>query len=46
MGEHGVWTLPCLGTDLSTYRVLIFFSVVFTVPGLILMWSFCATAWR
>lgn len=40
MGEHGSWTLPLLGTELSTYRVLIFLSVVFTVPGLILVWTF------
>ena len=32
LGEHGHWTLPLLGTDLSTYRVLILFSVVFTMP--------------
>ena len=40
LGEHGHWLLPVLGTDLSTYRVLILFSVVFTVPGLILVWLF------
>jgi MFS family permease len=40
MGEHGLWTLPFLGTELSTYRVLILLSVVFTVPGLILIWAF------
>src|SRR5271157_1280298 len=40
MGEHGSWTLPGLGTELSTYRVLILLSVVFTLPGLILVWKF------
>jgi len=40
MGEHGSWTLPWLGMELSTYRVLILLSVVFTVPGLILVWKF------
>ncbi len=40
LGEHGHWTLPLLGTDLSTYRVLILFSVVFTIPGMLLTW-FC-----
>ena len=40
LGEHGHWTLPLLGTDLSTYRVLILFSVVFTIPGMLLVW-FC-----
>ena len=38
LGEHGHWTLPWLGTDLSTYRVLILLSVVFTVPGMLLTW--------
>ncbi len=40
LGEHGHWVLPFLGTDLSTYRVLILLSVVFTVPGLIIVWLF------
>ena len=40
MGEYGSWTLPGLGLELSTYRVLILLSVVFTVPGLILVWKF------
>jgi MFS family permease len=40
LGEHGHWTLPLLGTDLSTYRVLILFGVVFTIPGMLLTW-FC-----
>jgi len=39
LGEHGSWTLPVLGMELSTYRVLILLSVVFTVPGLLLVWG-------
>ncbi len=39
LGEHGKWTLPILNMELSTYRVLILLSVVFTVPGLILIWT-------
>jgi MFS family permease len=37
MGEHGHWSLPILGTELSTYRVLISLSVIFTIPGLMLV---------
>lgn len=40
LGEHGHWILPLLGTDLSTYRVLILIGAVFTIPGLILTWLF------
>jgi hypothetical protein len=40
LGEHGQWLLPGLGMELSTYRVLILWSVVFTVPGLLLVWAF------
>jgi MFS family permease len=40
LGEYGHWLLPVLGMELSTYRVLILWSVVFTVPGLILVWLF------
>jgi MFS family permease len=40
LGEHGHWTLPLLGLDLSTYRVLILLGVAFTVPGMLLTW-FC-----
>jgi MFS family permease len=40
LGEHGHWIMPWLGTDLSTYRVLIFLSLLFTVPGLLLVWFF------
>lgn len=40
LGEHGLWVLPGLGIELSTYRVLILVSVLFTVPGLILTWFF------
>ncbi len=40
LGEHGSWTITGLGVELSTYRVLILLSVVFTIPGLILTWFF------
>ena len=40
MGETGHWTLPGLGLELTTYRVLILLGVVFTVPGLITVWLF------
>ncbi len=39
LGEHGHWVVPVLGTELSTYRVLILLSVIFTVPGLLLVWG-------
>ncbi len=40
MGELGHWTLPAFGLVLSTYRVLILLSAVFTIPPLILVWLF------
>jgi MFS family permease len=40
MGEYGTWTVPVLGVEFSTYRVIILWSVVFTVPGLLLVWGF------
>ena len=40
LGEHGSWIMPWLGMELSTYRVLILLSVVFTVPGLLIVWWF------
>jgi MFS family permease len=40
LGELGHWTLPILGTELSTYRTLIFIAVIFTLPGLLLVWLF------
>ncbi len=40
LGEHGSWVLPVLGTELSTYRVLILVGAAFTVPGMILVWLF------
>jgi len=40
LGEHGSWVLPWLGMHMSTYRVLILLSVVFTVPGLLIVWAF------
>lgn len=38
MGEQGAWTMPGLDLELSTYRVLILWSFIFTVPGLIMVW--------
>lgn len=40
LGEHGSWVLPWLGTELSTYRVLILIGAAFTAPGMVLVW-FC-----
>ena len=40
LGEHGSWLLPWTSIELSTYRVLILLSVIFTVPGLLLIWGF------
>ncbi|HYG25222.1 MAG TPA: MFS transporter [Verrucomicrobiae bacterium] len=40
LGEHGSWTIPLLGEALSTYRVLILESALFTIPGLIIAWMF------
>jgi MFS family permease len=40
LGEHGHWMLPLLNIELSTYRVLIFISVIFTIPGMLITW-FC-----
>ena len=40
LGELGHWTVPGLGVELSTYRVLIAMGVGFTIPGLILVWLF------
>jgi len=40
MGEYGSWTLPMTNQHLSTYSVMILWSVVFTVPGLLLTWFF------
>jgi len=39
LGEHGSWILPWLGMEFSTYRVLILMSVVFTIPGLLVVWG-------
>lgn len=39
LGEHGHWVVPLLNVDLSTYRVLILLSVVFTIPGLLMVWG-------
>jgi MFS family permease len=40
LGEYGHWTLPLLGTGLSTYRVLMLVALVCTVPGLMLVCFF------
>lgn len=40
MGEYGSWTLPATGHVLSTYGVMILWSVAFTVPGLVMTWLF------
>lgn len=40
LGEQGSWMLPLLNMELSTYRVLILLSVVFTIPGLLVVWGF------
>lgn len=40
MGEYGTWTLPWLNVDLSTYRVMILWSVALTIPGMLLTWFF------
>lgn len=40
LGENGGWTVPGLHTELGTYRVMILWSVAFTVPGMILIWLF------
>ena len=40
MGEYGSWILPVFNADLSTYQVMILWSVILTIPGLILTWLF------
>jgi MFS family permease len=40
LGEHGSWLVPGLHAEIGTYRVMILWSVVFTVPGMILVWLF------
>src|SRR5690606_19423910 len=40
LGESGTWTVPVWGESISTYRVLILGSVLFTIPGLIIAWLF------
>jgi MFS family permease len=40
MGEYGTWVVPWLGVGLSTYQVMILWSVILTVPGLLLTWWF------
>lgn len=40
LGENGGWALPGLHTEIGTYRVMILWSVAFTLPGLALTWFF------
>ena len=40
MGEYGTWTTPILNASFSTYEVMILWSVIFTLPGLLLTWFF------
>jgi MFS family permease len=40
MGEYGHYTLPVLGVELSTYRMLFLISFLLTIPNLILVY-FC-----
>ncbi|MCX6866621.1 MAG: MFS transporter [Verrucomicrobia bacterium] len=40
LGEYGILVMPWIGAELSTYRVLLLLGVVFTVPGLLLVWGF------
>lgn len=40
MGEKGSWIMPVLHADMSTYQVMILWSVILTVPGLLIIWLF------
>jgi MFS family permease len=40
LGEHGHWLLPGLQMELSSYRVLMLLALAFTIPGLMVVWSF------
>ena len=40
MGEYGVWVAPYFGANFSTYEVMILWSVIITIPGLLLTWLF------
>lgn len=40
LGEYGNFTVPVLGTELSTYRTLFLVSTLLTVPNVILLWGF------
>jgi MFS family permease len=40
LGENGGWAVPGLHTEIGTYRVMILWSVAFTLPGLALTWFF------
>ncbi len=38
LGEHGQWTVPLLGLDLTTYRTLFLVSFALTVPNIVLIY--------
>ena len=40
LGEKGNWLVPGLHMEIGTYRVMILWSVAFTVPGLLMTWFF------
>lgn len=40
MGEYGSWVAPYVNTSFSTYEVMILWSVILTIPGLLLTWLF------
>ena len=40
LGENGSWTAPGLPAEIGTYRVMILWSVAFTLPGMALIWCF------
>jgi MFS family permease len=40
MGEYGTWVAPVLNASFSTYEVMILWSVILTIPGLLLTWLF------
>lgn len=40
MGEYGIWIAPYINARFSTYEVMILWSVILTIPGLLLTWLF------
>jgi hypothetical protein len=40
LGEHGLYVVPLLGIELSTYRTLFLLSFLFTLPGLLIVYFF------